>query len=586
MKKIIIRAPSRMPGEAWDKLEEQLRTRVGECTITRVIDETLIGGFCVEIDGKTYDMSVSTQLQDFSVSMQERHFGNPIKEAEDMNAYFARCLNLFHRHTVVYQRGKVEKISDGVVRIKDLPNRSYGEILKFDSDVWGITMDMEENGVGAVLLSANEHVRAGDNVEGTGHVVSIPVGDVLLGRVIDPIGRALDGLPLQAETFYPVERPAPALIRRRPVDTPLQTGIVSIDSMIPIGRGQRELIIGDRQTGKTSIALSTILNQKDTGVICIYCAIGQKASNVAQMIETLRQNDAMAYSIVVCATVSDSPAMQYLAPYAACSVAEYFMEQGRDVLVVYDDLSKHAVAYRTMSLLLHRPPGREAFPGDVFYLHSRLLERAACMEKKYGGGSMTALPIIETTGGNLSAYIPTNVISITDGQIYLESELFHSGIRPAVNTGLSVSRVGRAAQMPAMRKVSGTLRIDLAQYREMAVFSRFGADLDTSTRALLERGECLTNLFKQGKDVTYSLWQQVAMLTAYRENLLTDIPISRLGNACQDLFQTLRATSPAIIAHITSTGDLDKENQTTLINALRMWKDAYTAKNASTENKQ
>lgn len=586
MKKIIIRAPSRMPGEAWDKLEEQLRTRVGECTITRVIDETLIGGFCVEIDGKTYDMSVSTQLQDFSVSMQERHFGNPIKEAEDMNAYFSRCLNLFHRHTVVYQRGKVEKISDGVVRIKDLPNRSYGEILKFDSDVWGITMDMEENGVGAVLLSANEHVRAGDNVEGTGHVVSIPVGDVLLGRVIDPIGRALDGLPLQAETFYPVERPAPALIRRRPVDTPLQTGIVSIDSMIPIGRGQRELIIGDRQTGKTSIALSTILNQKDTGVICIYCAIGQKASNVAQMIETLRQNDAMAYSIVVCATVSDSPAMQYLAPYAACSVAEYFMEQGRDVLVVYDDLSKHAVAYRTMSLLLHRPPGREAFPGDVFYLHSRLLERAACMEKKYGGGSMTALPIIETTGGNLSAYIPTNVISITDGQIYLESELFHSGIRPAVNTGLSVSRVGRAAQMPAMRKVSGTLRIDLAQYREMAVFSRFGADLDTSTRALLERGECLTNLFKQGKDVTYSLWQQVAMLTAYRENLLTDIPISRLGNACQDLFQTLRATSPAIIAHITSTGDLDKENQTTLINALRTWKDAYTVKNASTENKQ
>lgn len=585
MKKIIIRAPSRMPGEAWDKLEEQLRTRVGECTITRVIDETLIGGFCVEIDGKTYDMSVSTQLQDFSVSMQERHFGNPIKEAEDMNAYFSRCLNLFHRHTVVYQRGKVEKISDGVVRIKDLPNRSYGEILKFDSDVWGITMDMEENGVGAVLLSANEHVRAGDNVEGTGHVVSIPVGDVLLGRVIDPIGRALDGLPLQAETFYPVERPAPALIRRRPVDTPLQTGIVSIDSMIPIGRGQRELIIGDRQTGKTSIALSTILNQKDTGVICIYCAIGQKASNVAQMIETLRQNDAMAYSIVVCATVSDSPAMQYLAPYAACSVAEYFMEQGRDVLVVYDDLSKHAVAYRTMSLLLHRPPGREAFPGDVFYLHSRLLERAACMEKKYGGGSMTALPIIETTGGNLSAYIPTNVISITDGQIYLESELFHSGIRPAVNTGLSVSRVGRAAQMPAMRKVSGTLRIDLAQYREMAVFSRFGADLDTSTRALLERGECLTNLFKQGKDVTYSLWQQVAMLTAYRENLLTDIPISRLGNACQDLFQTLRATSPAIIAHITSTGDLDKENQTTLINALRTWKDAYTVKNASTENK-
>lgn len=585
MKKIIIRAPSRMPGEAWDKLEEQLRTRVGECTITRVIDETLIGGFCVEIDGKTYDMSVSTQLQDFSVSMQERHFGNPIKEAEDMNAYFSRCLNLFHRHTVVYQRGKVEKISDGVVRIKDLPNRSYGEILKFDSDVWGITMDMEENGVGAVLLSANEHVRAGDNVEGTGHVVSIPVGDVLLGRVIDPIGRALDGLPLQAETFYPVERPAPALIRRRPVDTPLQTGIVSIDSMIPIGRGQRELIIGDRQTGKTSIALSTILNQKDTGVICIYCAIGQKASNVAQMIETLRQNDAMAYSIVVCATVSDSPAMQYLAPYAACSVAEYFMEQGRDVLVVYDDLSKHAVAYRTMSLLLHRPPGREAFPGDVFYLHSRLLERAACMEKKYGGGSMTALPIIETTGGNLSAYIPTNVISITDGQIYLESELFHSGIRPAVNTGLSVSRVGRAAQMPAMRKVSGTLRIDLAQYREMAVFSRFGADLDTSTRALLERGECLTNLFKQGKDVTYSLWQQVAMLTAYRENLLTDIPISRLGNACQNLFQTLRATSPAIIAHITSTGNLDKENQTTLINALRMWKDAYTAKNASTENK-
>ena len=576
MKTITVTAPAHMSEQTYDQLVLRLRERFGDDIRTvRVQDDSLIGGFRITVDGRAYDMSVAAQLQRFA-SLGAKEAGDTalFGEKETMGAYFARCLDSFHREPVVYESGNVEKVSDGVVRIRNLPNRAYGELLKFDGDVWGITMDMEENGVGAVLLSANDRVRAGDRVFGTGRVASVPVGENLLGRVIDPIGRALDGKPLTVQQYYPVERPAPSLIKRRPVDTPLQTGIISIDSMIPIGRGQRELIIGDRQTGKTSIALSAILNQRDTGVICIYCAIGQKASTVAQIVHTLRLSGAMEYSAVVCATASDSPAMQYLAPYSACSLAEYFMEQGKDVLVVYDDLSKHAVAYRTMSLLLHRPPGREAFPGDVFYLHSRLLERAACMEKEYGGGSITALPIIETTGGNMSAYIPTNVISITDGQIYLESELFHSGVRPAVNTGLSVSRVGRAAQPLAMRKVSGTLRIELAQYREMAVFSRFGSDLDSTTRQLLQRGECLTHLFIQGKDVTLALWQKVAMLVAYRENLLSDIPLGELDHACEEIFRFLTEHAPGVITQITATGDLADDVKATLISQLHVWKDS------------
>ena len=487
----------------------------------------------------------------------------------DISTFLKQKLESFAVEPVVYAYGTVARVSDGVVRVTGLPGRAYGELLEFDGGAFGMAIDLEEDGAGAVLLNTADVVSVGSRVRGTGRVCDVPVGDALLGRVIDPIGRPLDGKPLDAKTYYPVERRAPDLVSRRGVDTPMETGIISIDSLVPIGRGQRELIIGDRQTGKTTIALDTILNQKGNGVICIYCAIGQKASTVSAVMETMRQAGAMDYSIVVAATASDSPALQYLSPYAACAVGEYFMEQGRDVLVVYDDLSKHAVAYRAMSLLLRRSPGREAYPGDIFYLHSRLLERAACLSHDKGGGTLTALPIIETKGGNISAYIPTNVISITDGQIYLESELFHNGIRPAVNTGLSVSRVGRAAQAKAMRKVSSSLRIELAQYREMAVFSRFGSDLDVSTRKLLASGERLTNLLTQPKQKHYSLSEKTALLLAFREGVFGETEPRQMQQAAGEMLQKLYAACPDVMAQIDRTGDFDDAAQQTLLAAMR-----------------
>ncbi len=477
--------------------------------------------------------------------------------------YLKSKLGSYTFEPLVYDYGTVKSVGDGVARVEGLQNRLYGELLEFKNGVFGMALDLEENGVGAVLFDSADSVIVGDSVRGTGRVAEIPVGNALLGRVVDPIGRALDGMPLEVKEYLPAERPAPTIIDRRPVKTPLETGILAIDSMVPIGRGQRELIIGDRQTGKTSIALDAIINQKDKDVICVYCAIGQKASNIAHVIEQLKRNGAMSYTVVVASTASDSPATQYLAPYCACSVAEGFMNKGKDVLVVYDDLSKHAVAYRAMSLLLHRPPGREAYPGDVFYLHSRLLERSACLKAELGGGSITALPIIETMGGNISAYIPTNVISITDGQIYLETELFHSGIRPAVNTGLSVSRVGRSAQHDAMKKVSGTLRIELSQYREMAVFARFGSDVDEATAKLLRRGECLTELLKQGKGEPMSLFEQVATLLAYKENVFENIPLKSVREVSKRLIDELKSTYPEYVLEINSTGKLtdDVEEQ-------------------------
>ena len=470
--------------------------------------------------------------------------------------YLKHKLDSFTFKPVVYDYGTVKSVGDGVARVEGLQNRLYGELLEFKNGVFGMALDLEENGVGAVIFDSADSITVGDSVRGTGTVAEIPVGKALLGRVIDPIGRALDGKPLEVHEYLPAERPAPTIIERRPVKTPLETGILAIDSMVPIGRGQRELIIGDRQTGKTSIALDAIFNQKSTDVICVYCAIGQKASNIAHVTEQLKKNGAMDYTVVVASTASDSPATQYLAPYCACSVAEGFMNMGKDVLVVYDDLSKHAVAYRAMSLLLHRPPGREAYPGDVFYLHSRLLERSACLSEKLGGGSITALPIIETMGGNISAYIPTNVISITDGQIYLETELFHSGIRPAVNTGLSVSRVGRSAQHDAMKKVSGTLRIELSQYREMAVFTRFGSDVDESTAKLLRRGECLTELLKQGKGEPMSLFEQVATLLAYKLDVFEGVSIKNVKATAKMLLEELSKTCGDYISEINDTGKL------------------------------
>ena len=458
------------------------------------------------------------------------------------NEYLKSKLQSFTAQPLVYECGKVSSVGDGVATVSGLKNRLYGEL--------------NEDGVGAVLFDSADSVKVGDKVKGTNRVAEIPVGDELLGRIIDPIGRAIDGKALDVKEFLPAERPAPTIIDREPVSKPLETGILAIDSMVPIGRGQRELIIGDRQTGKTSIALDTIFNQKGKNVICVYCAIGQKASNISQVVDYLHKNEALEYTVVVASTASDSPATQYLAPYCACTVAEGFMKEGKDVLVIYDDLSKHAVAYRAMSLLLHRPPGREAYPGDVFYLHSRLLERSACLSKRLGGGSITALPIVETTGGNISAYIPTNVISITDGQIYLESELFHSGMRPAINTGLSVSRVGRSAQHKAMRKVSGTLRIELSQYREMAIFTRFGSDVDESTAKLLRKGECLTELLKQGKGEPLTLFKQVALLLAYKLDVFESTPKKDIKQKAYELLELLEDQYPDYVKEINSTGDI------------------------------
>jgi F-type H+-transporting ATPase subunit alpha len=495
---------------------------------------------------------------------------NEIK-TENISSYLKRIIDSYEVKPISYRYGTVSKLGDGVVRVTGLPDCCYGELIEFENGAYGMVMDLEENAVGAVLLEKSDLVRVGETVRGTGRVVRVPVGDCCIGRVLDPIGRPFDGRELEAAEYYPVERPAPKLIDRRPVDTPLQTGLISIDSMIPIGRGQRELIIGDRQTGKTSIGIDTIINQKGQNIICIYCAIGQKASSVAGVIKTLTDNGAMDYSIVVSSTAADSPAMQYLAPYSACAIGEYFMERGRDVLVVYDDLSKHAIAYRTVSLLLHRPPGREAYPGDVFYLHSRLLERAACLSKENGGGTLTALPIIETMGGNIAAYIPTNVISITDGQIYLESELFHSGIRPAVNTGLSVSRVGRSAQRNAMKKVSGKLRIELAQYREMAVFARFGADIDDTTRNMLERGEHLTALFNQGRLDTYSLSKMVIMLYAFNRRAFKGVEPDLMDDRADELYDYICQHYPTAVNAIDTTYDLDDSTAETLKKAIKEW---------------
>lgn len=487
-----------------------------------------------------------------------------------ISAFLKKQIDCFGTSPVVYRKGTVTRSGDGVVKVRDLPGRLYGELLEFDGGVYGMVFDLEENGAGVVLLDGDDRVRVGDGVKGTDVVAQVPVGDALLGRVIDPIGRPLDGRPLEADEFYPAERPAPAIIERRPVDTPMMTGLLAVDSMIPIGRGQRELIIGDRQTGKTTIAVDSIINQKDSDMICVYCAIGQKASNVSGVIDTLKKAGAMKYTTVVAATASDSPAMQYLAPYCACSVAEYFEAQGKDVLIVYDDLSKHAVAYRTISLLLLRPPGREAYPGDIFYLHSRLLERSACLSHENGGGSITALPIIETTAGDISAYIPTNVISITDGQIYLESDLFHSGVRPAVNTGLSVSRVGRAAQYPAMKDVSGTLRIELSQYREMAVFARFGSDVDPATKRMLNKGETLVNIFKQGRNDPYSLFDEVALLIAYKAEYFDGVKSKEFPAEIKKLLSELSERLPEIKKTVIETGRMSEEAHSAVEETIRL----------------
>ena len=458
--------------------------------------------------------------------------------------------------------GTVVTVGDGISWVHGLEKCMSGELLEFDGGVYGMALNLEQNAVGTVLLGNEEGIKEGSTVKSTGKIVSVPVGEELLGRVVNALGEPIDGKgPVLTTETRAVEQPAFGIITRQPVNRPLQTGIKAIDSMIPIGRGQRELIIGDRQTGKTAIALDTIINQKGKDVICIYVAIGQKSSTVANVVDTLEKNGAMEYTIVVSATASETAPLQYIAPYSGVTMAEYFMLKGMDVLCVYDDLSKHAVAYRTMSLLLKRPTGREAYPGDVFYLHSRLLERACCLNKDYGGGSITALPIIETQAGDVSAYIPTNVISITDGQIFLETELFFSGVRPAVNPGISVSRVGGSAQIKAMKKVSGSLKLLYSQYRELQAFSQFGSDLDKDTKDRLEQGERIVEVLKQNRNSPMTVEHQVIIIYAVVNNYLKNIAVADISEFEKELFDYVDTTRPEIIASIKETKDLTAENE-------------------------
>lgn len=465
--------------------------------------------------------------------------------------------------------GTVMTVGDGIARVYGLENCMSNELLEFEGGVKGMALNLEQDFVGAVMLGSDAEIKEGSTVKRTGTIVSVPVGEEMLGRVVDALGNPIDGkgVIITKETA-PIEKIAPGIITRKSVHKPLQTGIKAIDSMIPIGRGQRELIIGDRQTGKTSIALDTIINQKGKNVICIYVAIGQKRSTVANVVETLEKADAMNYTIVVSATASELAPLQYIAPYSGVTIGEYFLNQGKDVLCVYDDLSKHAVAYRTLSLLLKRPPGREAYPGDVFYLHSRLLERACSLNENYGGGSLTALPIIETQAGDVSAYIPTNVISITDGQIFLETDLFNSGVRPAVNPGISVSRVGSAAQIKAMKKVSGSLKLLYSQFRELQSFSQFGSDLDKDTKDRLDKGERIVEVLKQDKNSPVSVEHQVVIIYAVVNDFLKEIPLKNVQDFQNSLFENLDTTHPDIISSITETKDLTKDNEEKLKSAL------------------
>ena len=522
------------------------------------IDKSVIGGVLV-IDGDTfYDATLRRQLGSLRKS---REAVEPTFEAvrDDLLTRLAK-----DPASETIKAGRVIYAGDGVIRIKGLSDVKYDELLDVGG-VKAIAMNLEEDEVGAIVLDDEDKVPAGAVVRSTGRIVEVPVGKELLGRVVSPLGEPMDGMgPLGSKKTRPIEALAPPIADRGKVNTPLQTGIMAIDAMIPIGRGQRELIIGDRQTGKTSVALDTILNQKGKDVYCVYVAIGQKASTVSGFVHTLNEYGAMAYTAVVCSTARDSAPMQYIAPYAGCAIAEEFMYAGKDVLIVYDDLSKHAVAYRAMSLLLKRPPGREAYPGDIFYLHSRLLERAAKLNKKLGGGSMTALPIVETLAGDISAYVPTNIISITDGQIYLESELFNAGVRPALNVGLSVSRVGSSAQIKAMKKVSGKLRLDLSQYRELIVFTQFGSELDAVTRRMLDQGARATEMLKQDLNAPLDVEHQIILLYVTMKELLLSVPVAKIGDFKRKFTDYLDVNGAKFIDEIRTTGDLSMETQVDL----------------------
>ncbi|MCR5581048.1 MAG: F0F1 ATP synthase subunit alpha [Pseudobutyrivibrio sp.] len=495
---------------------------------------------------------------------------------EEISSVIKEQMKRYAAQLDVSDVGTVIQVADGIARIHGLQNAMQGELLEFPGEVYGMVLNLEEDNVGCVLLGNDKNINEGDTVKTTGRVVEVPVGDAMLGRVVNALGQPIDGKgPIESSKFRPIERVASGVISRKSVDTPLQTGIKAIDSMIPIGRGQRELIIGDRQTGKTAIAIDTIINQKGQGVKCIYVAIGQKASTVAALVKTLEEYGAMAWTTVVAATASELAPLQYIAPYSGCAIGEEWMENGEDVLIIYDDLSKHATAYRTLSLLLRRPPGREAYPGDVFYLHSRLLERAARLSDKLGGGSLTALPIIETQAGDVSAYIPTNVISITDGQIYLETEAFNAGFRPAVNAGLSVSRVGGSAQIKAMKKIAAPIRVELAQYRELAAFAQFGSELDADTAEKLAQGERIKEMLKQPQYAPMPVEYQIMIIYAATKKYLLDIPTADVQAFEKALFELVDTKYPEIPEAIRTTKVLEDEMEQKLISAIEECKKSY-----------
>ena len=532
-------------------------------------DDSVRDGFRIEIGTSTYKWNLD-RIFDWSAEGRAKQLKQSISEAirgkQDVLPMIRQAIEDFEPVPKDEEVGTVLTVGDGIATISGLEDAEYGEILLFECGIKGMILDLKEDEIGCVIFGDESEITEGSMVRRTKKVAGIPVGEAFMGRVINALGEPVDGKgPITQEDYYPIENPAPGIIDRQPVNRPMETGLLSIDSMFPIGRGQRELIIGDRQTGKTAIALDTILNQNGKGVVCIYVAIGQKASSVAQLAENLRKHGAMDYTIIVNATASDSATLQYIAPYSGCAMGEFFMNHGKDVLIVYDDLSKHAVAYRTLSLLLERSPGREAYPGDVFYLHSRLLERSAHLSDALGGGSMTALPIVGTQAGDVSAYIPTNIISITDGQIFLESDLFHSGQRPAVNVGLSVSRVGGAAQTKAMKKATGAIRLDLAQYREMEVFMQFSSDLDEATKKQLRYGQGLMRLLRQKQYNPYKQHEQVILLTAAMGHIFQDVPVDKIPQFSRGLLDSAASEIPDLCEKIDRTGETSEEERESLL---------------------
>ena len=542
-------------------------------TLTWKKDASLKGGFRLEVGSDVYDWSLQGRME------QLRRKIEALDVRQDVLPLMRQTVTSWEPSTRPEEIGTVLTVGDDIATISGLQDAVYGEVLEFGNGIRGMVQELRPDELCCVLFGDNSGIEAGDPVRRTGKLAGMPVGDAFLGRVVDALGQPIDGGDaIQADAYYPIERPAPGIIDRQPVNKPMETGLLAIDALFPIGRGQRELIIGDRQTGKTAVALDTILNQKGKNVVCIYVAIGQKASSVALLAENLRRRGAMDYCIIVNASASDSASLQYIAPYAGTSIGEYFMHQGRDVLIVYDDLSKHAIAYRALSLLLERSPGREAYPGDVFYLHSRLLERSAHLSDEKGGGSMTALPIIETQAGDVSAYIPTNVISITDGQLFLESSLFFSGQRPAVNVGLSVSRVGGDAQTKAMKKAAGAMRLDLAQYREMEVFTQFSSDLDETTKRQLTYGQGLMRLLRQKQYNPLSQHEQVITLVAALNHVLETIPVDQIKDVQHEMLAWFEQQDMALCQRIDSTGLLTDDDRQNIIDQARTFVNEYQKK--------